>query len=238
MPGISTLPANLTTLVLETFLYGLLLLLFISAIYLLSTRRTLARQTARYHLSSLVFLAIAALFLVVTTASLRCQFDFANDLPSKHWSIVVYQAFFTWIHLGNPVSQDAFYADLAQPSEIAKIVLTVIAVLLGDAIVTYRLWIVWDRNIRVVMFPIFAHIGLTVSCVALIIEVATPKSNLRGTDFVNESKPWQATGAVLSLLANVYSTGFIAFRIWRVTKMVSSSESTLKVSIFCLFGSG
>ncbi|KAJ6447825.1 hypothetical protein C8R45DRAFT_1084620, partial [Mycena sanguinolenta] len=33
---------------------------------------------------------------------------------------------------------------------------------------------------------------------------------------------------LFSLLANLYSTGLIAFRIWRVTKVASSSQSTLK----------
>jgi hypothetical protein len=42
MQDITILPANLVTLVLESFLYGFLLLLFISTVYFLATRRTLA----------------------------------------------------------------------------------------------------------------------------------------------------------------------------------------------------
>ncbi|KAJ7912415.1 hypothetical protein B0H13DRAFT_2271621 [Mycena leptocephala] len=155
MPDITILPANLATLVLESFLYGLLLLLFISTVYFFATRRTLAgaSQTARHHFTSLVFLGLAALFLVATV----------------HWSIVIYQAFFAFIHLGTISAEDAFYADLAQPSEVAKEILFFVAVLLGDALVrlsrsmfpeTYRLWIIWGRNRYVVVFPILALIGL------------------------------------------------------------------------------
>ena len=68
--------------------------------------------------------------------------NFPHDASSKHWSVVVYQAFFVWIHLGNPVNEDAFYADLAQPSEIAKVVLAFIAMLLGDAVVVSTILIV------------------------------------------------------------------------------------------------
>jgi hypothetical protein len=53
----------------------------------------------------------------------------------KHWSIVIYQAFFAFIHLGTISAEDAFYADLAQPSEVAKEILFFMAVLLGDALV-------------------------------------------------------------------------------------------------------
>ncbi|KAF7326460.1 hypothetical protein MSAN_02510300 [Mycena sanguinolenta] len=229
MPDITLLPANLVTLVLESVLYGLLVLLFISTVYFLSTRRTLARQTARQHLTSLVFLTIAALFVVVTA----------------HWSIVVYQAFFAFIHLGNAVGEDAFYADLAQPAEVTKISFFVIATLLGDALVvspiyllsvmngvklvlqTYRLWIIWERKTKVIIFPIVALAVLAVSCAVLLTKVATWKPSLRGAGFYTESVPWEATGSMLSLLANLYSTGFIAFRMWRVTKVASSSKSSL-----------
>jgi hypothetical protein len=68
MPDITILPANLATLVLESFLYGLLLLLFLSTIYFLATQRTLAgtTQSARHHFTSLVFMGAMTLFLVVT----------------------------------------------------------------------------------------------------------------------------------------------------------------------------
>ncbi|KAF7360971.1 hypothetical protein MSAN_01127300 [Mycena sanguinolenta] len=234
MQGITILPANLATLVLESVLYGLLVLLFISTVYFLSTRRTFARQTAKHHLTSLVFLTITALFVVVTV----------------HWSIVVYQAFFAFIHLGNAVGEDAFYADLAQPAEVVKVSFFFIAVLLGDALVvsptylvavmngmklmiitwvvqTYRLWIIWERKTKVIIFPIVALIVLAVSCAVLLTKVATWESSLRGAGFDNESVPWETTGSLLSLLANLYSTGFIAFRMWRVTKVASSSKSNL-----------
>ncbi|KAJ7912430.1 hypothetical protein B0H13DRAFT_1874939 [Mycena leptocephala] len=121
MPDITLVPANLATLVLESFLYGLLLILFISTVYFTATRRTLAgtNQTARHHFTSLVFLGVTALFLIVTV----------------HWSIVIYQTFFAFIHLGSAAAEDAFYADLAEPVEVAKATILFVAILLGDALV-------------------------------------------------------------------------------------------------------
>jgi cell division protein FtsW (lipid II flippase) len=68
MPDITILPANLTSLVLESYLYGILVILSASTIYFFATRRTLAgkNQAPRHHFTSLVFLGIASLFLVVT----------------------------------------------------------------------------------------------------------------------------------------------------------------------------
>ncbi|KAJ7648758.1 hypothetical protein DFH06DRAFT_572932 [Mycena polygramma] len=213
MQGITILPANLATLVLESFLYGILLLLFISTVYFLATRRTLAgpRKTAKHHLTSTVFLGVTALFLVVTV----------------HWSIVIYQAFYAFIHLGSAVAEDVFYADLAEPPEVAKAVVLFTAILLGDGLVTIRLWIIWSGNRCVVLLPMFFLLGMAVASVGMILEITNWQQRLRGAPFVKEERPWTATGFALSLLANIYSTGFISYRICRVTKMTSESGSRL-----------
>ncbi|KAJ7349868.1 hypothetical protein DFH08DRAFT_125811 [Mycena albidolilacea] len=213
MPGITILPANLATLIVESFLYGLLLLLFISTIYFLATRRTLAgtNQTTKHHFKSVVFLGVTALFIVVTI----------------HWSFVIYQAFFAFIHLGTNATEDAFYADLAQQPEVLKSVLLFIAVLLGDALVTYRLWIIWGQSRHIIILPILALLGVTISAVGDILKITKWEPEVRGAAFINEEKPWTGTAFALSLLANLYSTGFIIYRIWKVTKVKSASESRL-----------
>ncbi|KAF8181175.1 hypothetical protein K438DRAFT_1768015 [Mycena galopus ATCC 62051] len=73
---------------------------------------------------------------------------------------LVLEAFFPFIHFGSAVSEDAFYADLAQPSEVAESFFFFIAILPGDALVAYRLWIIRRRNMKVVIFPMFALVGL------------------------------------------------------------------------------
>ncbi|KAJ7485084.1 hypothetical protein B0H11DRAFT_2018081 [Mycena galericulata] len=216
MPDITILPANLATLVLESCLYGILLLLFISTVYFLATRRTLAgmgsaHTSRKHHFTSLVFIGVATLFLVVTA----------------HWILDIYQAFFAFIHLGSATAEDTFYADLAQPSEVAKTVLFSVAVLIGDALVIYRLWIIWGRNPFIPIFPVCSLVGVFVTSIGIIYEFSQWKPELRGAAFHDESKPWAGSGFVLSLLINVYSTGFIAFRISRVNAVKVTSDSRL-----------
>ncbi|KAJ7257846.1 hypothetical protein C8J57DRAFT_1342924, partial [Mycena rebaudengoi] len=213
MPDITILPANLTSLVLESYLYGILVILSTSTIYFFATRRTLAgkNQAPRHHFTSLVFLGIASLFLVVTA----------------HWTIAIYQAFFAFIHLGTVVSEDRFYADLSQPSELAKTGFSSAAILLGDALVIYRLWIVWGRHRYIAVFPVLALVGSGVTLVGVLYVSAQWEPSLRGQPFYNLSKPWVASGCIFSFLTNVYSTGFIAFRIRQFTHVNSSSESRL-----------
>ncbi|KAF8148163.1 hypothetical protein K438DRAFT_1440746, partial [Mycena galopus ATCC 62051] len=142
---ITIISANLANLVLQSFLYGFLVLLFIVTIYSLAARRTLAgtSRTKRQNFTSLVFLGVTTLFLAITA----------------YWSIVLYQAFFVFIHLGTHATEATFYEDLVEPSEIAKMLITFLSTVLGDSLVTYRLWIIWGRTRNVVIFPIFALIG-------------------------------------------------------------------------------
>ncbi|KAJ6514607.1 hypothetical protein DFH09DRAFT_253928 [Mycena vulgaris] len=213
MPDITILQANLATLVLESCLYGILLLLFISTIYFLATRRTLAghNQSTKHHLTSLVFLGVASLFIVITA----------------HWIVVIYQAFFAFIHLASATAEDAFYADRSQRSEIIKVILFFSSILIGDSLIIYRLWIIWGLNRYVVIFPIFTLIGTFVTSIGIVREFTQWEPGLRGALFHKESNPWTATGFILLLLTTVYSTAFIAFRISRVNSVKVASQSRL-----------
>ncbi|KAJ6529241.1 hypothetical protein B0H19DRAFT_1274284 [Mycena capillaripes] len=167
MPDIERIRANLVTLVLESYLYGLLSLLYISTVYFFATRRTLAgtNQTIKHHFTSVVFLGVTALFLMITV----------------HWIFVIYQAFFAFIHLGNTSAEAAFYEDYTQGPELVKETLLFSVALLGDALVAYRLWIIWGRNRLVIIFPIFALGGMVATSVAIVIQIVKLESGLVDT---------------------------------------------------------
>jgi hypothetical protein len=137
MPDIEKIRANLATLVLESYLYGLLSLLYISTIYFFATRRTLAgtNHTIKHHFTSVVFLGATALFLMVMTVSRRCHL-FSSDMNrKKHRILMIYQAFFAFVHLGNASAENAFYSNYAQGPEVFKETLLFSVALLGDFLV-------------------------------------------------------------------------------------------------------
>ncbi|KAJ7814627.1 hypothetical protein B0H14DRAFT_2850019 [Mycena olivaceomarginata] len=210
MPDIERVRANLATLVLESYLHGLFSLLYISTIYFFATRRTLAgtNQTIKHHFTSVMFLGVTALFSMVTV----------------HWILVIYQAFFAFIHLGNTSAQAAFYADFAQGPEVVKETLLFSVALLGDALVAYRLWIIWGRNRLVIIFPIFALVGMVAMSVPMVIQLVKSESELVGTPLA----PFRLTLFLLSFLGTLYSTCCIIFHICRLTRVKSGSDSRLK----------
>ncbi|KAJ7625838.1 hypothetical protein FB45DRAFT_72422 [Roridomyces roridus] len=213
--------ANFIALVLSTFLYGVVVLLFISDIYFLATRKTLAGRSRpkRHNFTSLVFFGIAILFLLVTA----------------HWVVVIYQHYLTFTQTRSGAAETS-YNEPTGPSEVVKVTLFLAVFLLGDSLVIYRLWIIWGRTRRIMIFPVCATLGALgsspcrflwySSSSALIICVATSIGILYfqvGSSIASTTSPWARIsqggtfGLSLALLTrnNVYSTGFIAFRISR-----------------------
>ncbi|KAJ7167240.1 hypothetical protein C8R43DRAFT_1121675 [Mycena crocata] len=174
MPDITILPANLATLVIESFLYGINLLLFILTVYFLATKRTLAgaRRTAKHHFTSLVFLGVTCVFLLVT----------------GHWTIVIYQAFYGFIHLGGAGAADTFYADLSQPS--------------GETVLSHIDYGSYGNEIVALLYSQSAAllVVLVVVSAGLIFQITKWESRLRGALWNNQSKPWEAVGFGLSIL--------------------------------------
>ncbi|KAJ7668254.1 hypothetical protein B0H17DRAFT_1142496 [Mycena rosella] len=137
-----------------------------------------------------------------------------------HWILVIYQAFFAFIHLGNASAEVAFYEDYAQGPEAVKETLLFSVALLGDALVAYRLWIIWGRNRFVIIFPIFALVGMVAISVAMVIQLVKSESELVDT---------LLTGlAPLKLMASYSPLCCIIFHICRVTRVKSGSGSRLK----------
>jgi hypothetical protein len=66
--------------------------------------------------------------------------------PEKHWILVIYQAFFAFVHLGNASAETAFYEDYAQGPEVVKETLLFSVAFLGDALV-----------VRPTIFPVLNH---------------------------------------------------------------------------------
>ncbi|KAF8190931.1 hypothetical protein K438DRAFT_1830987 [Mycena galopus ATCC 62051] len=144
-----------------------------------------------------------------------------------HWILVIYQAFFAFIHLGNTSAEAAFYEDYAQGPELVKETLLFSVALLGDALVAYRLWIIWGRNRLVIIFPIFALVGMVAISVAMVIQLVKSESELVDT-LLTGLAPFKLISFLLSLVGNLYSTCCIIFRICRVTRVKSGSASRLK----------
>jgi len=140
--------------------------------------------------------------------------------------------------------QDAFLVDpedaldLANWKEVTKTTLTSAYMGLADALLIYRCWIVWKRQLWVVAAPIV----LLLACVAMIIlllrAMALSTESAEGISAPSIA-PWITSVLAITLFQNLLVTSLIVYRIWKVNSSVSGSGArTLRPIMAMILESG
>ncbi|KAJ7625841.1 hypothetical protein FB45DRAFT_922424 [Roridomyces roridus] len=132
---------NFITLIVASLLYGIVLLLFVSNIYFLATRRTLAGKTS------------------------------LKETEFHHWILVVFRGYLAFIVLGNPDSESNFYNHgslVSGPTQPVLHTIFVVSIMLGDLLLNYRLWVIWGGNRKIMVVPTCTVIGATVGSIVAV----------------------------------------------------------------------
>jgi len=88
------------------------------------------------------------------------------------------------------------------------------SLLMSDAVIIYRLWVIWNYNTYIVLFPICTLVGLTVCGIGITYQFTQyrPGENV----FLSEAGRWITSDCIFTLCTNVYSSVLIAWRIWSI----------------------
>ncbi|KAF7324194.1 hypothetical protein MKEN_00642400 [Mycena kentingensis (nom. inval.)] len=210
------LAVNLATLALSSLFYGAFVVLFASSTYLIVgrylglQRRCRAQGRARAPartgsrggeggvFRSTVFISSLALFCTITA----------------HWVITVYRIFVGFIH-HDENKAPFFFADMKQTSQLVQQALVMLSILIGDSLIIHRLWVVWERRIFVVIFPVCSLAALTM-CSAVLMYTVSHKDDPE--DLFTD--PSLTSNCFLTLFTNVYCTAFITYKIRSITRIV------------------
>ncbi len=133
-----------------------------------------------------------------------------------------------------------FFNTLSNPTLVAKDVLYVTQTLIGDAFVTYRLFMVWNRSWPIVVFPILLLLGAA-SASSVLLSPHSARSVLTdvndlvagygacveiglvegyGIIFATNIAPWGKAFFIISLTTNVFATGECRSRRIRATDVL------------------
>ncbi|KAI0750218.1 hypothetical protein C8Q80DRAFT_1269958 [Daedaleopsis nitida] len=212
--------ANLGAVCLQSALYGIFLVLSAVALVLLALRHggsgsgsgfapARVRAQSRWGvLASPLFAASAALLAMVLV----------------QWGLSVFRAFDAFIYTDGGRAPADYFLDFTRWSEVAVNALTVFAQVICDGMITYRTWVVWNRDWRAVALPLLALLALMAGCIGLVYE-ETHVSSV----FAEDAKRWITADAILTVCINIYGTGLtgdrrdsfqgmIAYRIWAATR--------------------
>ncbi|EIW62640.1 uncharacterized protein TRAVEDRAFT_114431, partial [Trametes versicolor FP-101664 SS1] len=78
-----------------------------------------------------------------------------------HWIVGIRRLLQAVVDQGDTVKAAAYFADLRQPTDVIRSGSMFVGILVGDIIITYRIWLGWGRDYRVIILPTFTVIGLT-----------------------------------------------------------------------------
>ncbi|KAH7906259.1 hypothetical protein BJ138DRAFT_1163063 [Hygrophoropsis aurantiaca] len=192
--------ANLATVCIESFMFGIFFILSLTSGYLLVRRNSMPFKSSTPNSGSIfqtpMFLAGTCLFVTVTA----------------HWMLTVTRLFQAFVLYNDGSAPLSFYGDLSQLTEIVKTGFLMASLIVGDAMIIYRLWVIWNHSVWVIVFPLCTLLGLTVCGIGITYQFTqyTPGENV----FLSQAGRWITSDCVFTLCTNVYSTAMIAWKVW------------------------
>lgn len=197
MPQANPLTVNLAGLCVEGTLYGIFFTLFVlsSALLISRARKTSPHASIWSILCTPLIAGSLAMFVAITV----------------HWVIEgarLVQA------VNSPEGPLIFYLEWSQPTFVAEMGFFIAAAVIGDALIIYRLWVVWNYRNLVVVFPILGLVGLLTCGIGLVQEF--PQLETGAGIFQSSAARWATPDCVFTICTNVYCSAMIAYKLWLV----------------------
>lgn len=205
LAGIPLDTAAVMSSVLEGILYGFSVLMCIGTIWIFTYKRHM-RDINR------PITVVATLLFVLSTAHMVVVI-----IHAEH-GLVKYRDTFP----GGPV---AFFTDVTQSTFVTKNAIYTLQTLLGDGVVIYRCYVVW-QSVWVIIIPCMMWCGVAASGVCSVYYFSQASIAEIENFFASRIGHWVATFLASTLATNALSTGLLAYRIWMSERKVSAICTT------------
>ncbi|TFK21441.1 hypothetical protein FA15DRAFT_672556 [Coprinopsis marcescibilis] len=210
-PSLSLWKANFAVIVLNTALYGVFMSLFVFCIVTMYLRTTAEARSpsnrspfTRNHpvVYFLFHPLVAGYFVMCITLT-------------AHFSVLVTRFVNAMALMSQQLSISEFYNNLADFTNVLDYVIVAMTLVVGDVLMTYRLWLVWERNIYIIILPMTSTVGILASCAYSTYLLAQFNGEL--DIFSSDLSRWFC-GWAFVLTTNVYCTALISWRIFRTSR--------------------
>ncbi|KIM79209.1 hypothetical protein PILCRDRAFT_10620 [Piloderma croceum F 1598] len=203
--------AGLLSVWLETLLYGIYASLFFETVFIMLKKKNRLPTGS----SKIFFGATVVMFISITA----------------HVAINLYRMLRGYVWLADSVGPAAYWENLSRWDTIAHGALNTFTTLVGDCLIIYRCYIVWDSNLPIVILPIvMVTMGLAANFVVLHQFAQLSLGSIFSPSLVH----WMDTIYALAFAQNAMTTGLIVYRIWRQdrqSKVLLSSSFRLIVIV-------
>jgi len=200
---------NLIGALIALALYGVFFVLFCATLHVLCIQRT----TARFNYPLLT--ASIAIFAFTTT----------DTILKSHRLLV------GLLYTPSPYTPDTYFPGSFDWPYVLEDAVIVLNMLTADAVLLYRVWIVWGRRWQVVAVNVLLWLGFLATCVqTLQVQVETVRQPAEIPLQVSLGQ-WTIISQSLSLVQTVTSTGLLAGRLWRVNRAASRYKQSSFVPV-------
>jgi len=188
----------------ETLLYGIFFSYFLQSIGLLTWKRSGARINLVLIFVSLSIFALATTHLILVLCRSQQAFIFQRDAP------------------GGPI---AYWSNLQSGLEVSQASSQTAISIIGDGMVIYRVWVVYNRNYKVLVLPILSFIGTTVCSIASVIYIGKASAGAN-VFYLPKLEIWLPAFFGMTFATSVLCSALIAGRLWYIHKWVHISRTT------------
>ncbi|KAK7051021.1 hypothetical protein VNI00_005133 [Paramarasmius palmivorus] len=215
MAQVPLVSVNLANIAIESFLYGIFFILNAGSIALLIYPRhqpSVTSKTRENRFKAAVkkpmFIGAIALFVGIT----------------GHWICTVMRLFAAMSTYKDGKEPLEYYSDISQNVYAIKTGFLEASLIIGDAMLVYRLWKVWNMKYWVIALPCLSLLGLIVCGIGLVNDFVhyAPGRSV----FSPGTQAWVLGDGLFTLVTNVYSSSFIAWRIWRTDRRTRYSGAS------------
>ncbi|KLO11937.1 hypothetical protein SCHPADRAFT_941667 [Schizopora paradoxa] len=200
----SAAESKLVSIFCQSVLYGVYVVLFTATTYTLLWGNK-ARRSVRRH--NMLFVS----FLIFVIATMHMATNFSR----------IVLAFI--IHADAPGGPAAFFNELSNFTQMFGSTLYVFQTLLGDALVLYRSYLVWERKLWIVAFPCLLLLGSTATGIGILyaFDKVVPLADV----FVVQLGHWITAFFSMTFTTNVICTSLVAYRIWTLNHRRKHGDS-------------
>ncbi|KAF8142292.1 hypothetical protein K438DRAFT_1878334 [Mycena galopus ATCC 62051] len=99
---------------------------------------------------------------------------------------------------------------------------------LGDGLLMYRCYVIWNNRLSILAFPFLIYLGSIAMAMVMLVQSALPGSDFFRGKTVNFGVTW----AALSVSLNVTLTALITFRILRARHAIQQHDSDKSLSVY------
>ncbi|EIW84491.1 hypothetical protein CONPUDRAFT_26322, partial [Coniophora puteana RWD-64-598 SS2] len=133
-----------------------------------------------------------------------------------HWIMTVYIFFHAFAIYEGGREPQYYYTYAGQHAEAVQTAFLIATLITVDIVLIYRLWMVWNRHIMVVVLPILSLVGLLVGGTFQVYSFAA--ANVKGGANDPNLARWILANCSFILTTNVYCTTMIVWRVWRTKR--------------------